>query len=640
MEMKGARRRGLAMTAAIGVLFTLLGARYWDLQVVKGAHYHALAEQDVLRRLPIPAPRGNIVTADGVTVATSQPAWSLYYLDRSRPMPKGELDTLARYLGKNPAAIARFMAHQERITYSYDPVLVDPDLTRRQITAIEENLSALPQLRIQPTPQRYYPYGSIMGNILGYVQDISPQEYAALKRYGFSANSIVGVAGLEYEYNLYLHGHGGGEYAEINRQGQLVKLLGHSVPRPGDTLHLTINWRLEETAQKALALDMHTIQTTPVGGFRDPKADQGAVIAIDPNNGDILAMASLPTYNPERLVPGTRGEAAYAATHLMSGQDQMNLAISARFSPGSIFKPIVAVAALASGVVTPSTVIFDPGYFPKNPRFHNWYAPGFGDLTITQAIALSDDTFFYTLGYLLGIQRMDHWFDLFLLNHRTHIDLPGEARDLVPSPATLQATLGVPWTYGYNLLTAIGQGIDGFTLVNLARAESAIANGGTLYWPHLVSAITTPSGRVVKQFGPVVQGHVPAPAAVFHTVHQGMEMSAQDPEPKPGIAISGTGYGAMKGIPIPVATKTGTAQVYKKANNSFFITYAPMPHPRILVIVYVKGGIWGANAGFVARAIYDQYFKLQDPTAGQLFDSTFGVNTPWPFSYHPAPKLP
>lgn len=623
MPPKRIGRRAIFMLSFVTAGFGVVAWRFWDLQVLHGAHYQALAQQDQLRQIPIPAPRGNIVTADGVDVATSKPAWSLYYLSQGTALPSAEVHELSRFLGVPAKTINTNIKKQLASQPSYDPIEIDSNLTPKQITSIEENINTLPYLRVQPTAIRSYPYDSTMGNVLGFISDNT-------------ATTDKGAAGLEYEYNNYLVGHSGGEYAEVNRQGQLVKLFGQAVPTPGDTLHLTINWNLEKTAYNALAYDMHSIQNAaPSSAAYSPTANQGGVVAINPNNGDVLAIASLPSYNPNLLLPNSTTRVSYLDRLLKDTlQPLFFIPIQGLFSPGSIFKPIMAVSGLGSGTLTPSTQIFDPGYFPKNPSFHNWFAPGFGSIDIEQALGLSDDTFFYTVGYDMGIKLMDKWFNKFLLNKLTGIDLPGEVKSIPPSPKQLQADGQGPWTYGWNLNSAIGQGIDQFSLIALARADSAIVNGGTLYKPHLVSEITSPSGKVVKKINPTVQGKLTGvPSWVYPVVRKGMEMSAQDPSIKDG--QPGTGYGALAGFPIPVASKTGTAQTTGKPNNAFFLTDGPMPHPTILIIVYIRAGLWGAHAGFVARAIYDQYFHVKDPSARQLFDSTFGKPFAWPFGYTP-----
>lgn len=638
--------RGTGRAVVLGILvvfaFAGVGARYWDLQVTQAAHYQALARQDTLRKLPVPAPRGKIVTSDGVTVATSKPSWTVYYLPigQQKTMPKSEEETLARYLKIPASQLAGLIAQHAAQAYAYQPVEIVSGLTAAQMTVLEENQSRLPHLRIQPVAQRYYPYGNLMGNILGYTQDITAQEYKALRTKGYTPTSIIGAAGLEAEYEAYLRGHAGGQFAEVNRQGQLVRLLGQVVPTPGDTVHLTINWRLEETAQRALAFTMKAMRDSRVGFSHSAGALQGAVLALDPNNGDILAMASLPSYNPNKLLPGSATRSSYYTKLHNNPMDPFNvLPVSGLFAPGSVFKPIMAVAALASKVITPATEIFDPGYFPRDHAFGNWYPRGFGWLNVEQAIGLSDDVFFYTLGYDMGIHTMDHWMKKFLLNKSTGIDFPGEATSLVPSPKLLWAESHTPWTWGWNLNTVIGQGIGQYTMVALARADAAIANGGTLYWPHLVSEITSPGGKIVKRFSPVVQGKLDLPYQIFHVVHVGMELSAQDPSIAKG--VSGTGYGALAGLPVPVASKTGTAQVISQNNyNAYFLTYGPMPHPSLLILVYIREGNWGADSGFVARAIYDQYFKIADPQAGRRFDATFGVPWKWPFSYTSSKTTP
>lgn len=627
MPPKRIGRRAIFMLSFVTASFGVVGWRFWDLQVQHASHFQSLAQQDQLRQIPIPAPRGNIVTADGVTVADSKPAWSLYYLSQGAPLPTAEVNQLARYINipakRINANIKKKLASQP----SYDPIEIDANLTPKQMTAVEENINDLPYLRIQPTAIRNYPYDSTMGNVLGFLNE-------------YTQTTDQGASGLEQQYNNYLLGKSGGEYAEVNRQGQLVKLFGKAVPTPGDTLHLTINWNLEKTAYQALAYDLYAMRhAAPGSAALSPTAEVGGVVAINPNNGNILALASLPSYNPNLLLPNTPTRTSYYQQLIKNPLKPLYqfIPIQALLAPGSIFKPIMAVAGLASGTLTPTTQIFDPGYFPKDPQFHNWYPPGFGSINVEQAIGLSDDTFFYTVGYRMGITLMDKWFHEFLLNKKTGIDLPGEVKSVPPSPTALDKSGQGPWTWGWNLNTAIGQGISQYTMIALARADSAIVNGGTLYKPHLVSQITKPNGKVVKTFKPVVQGKLKGvPSWVYPVVRKGMEMSAQSPDIKDN--MSGTGYGALAGFPIPLASKTGTAQVTNKPNNALFLTDGPMPHPKILIIVYIKSGLWGAHAGFVARAIYDQYFHVKDSSARQLFDTTYGKPFKWPFGYKPPKK--
>lgn len=626
MAMKASGRRAAYMLSFISAAFVVIGWRFWDLQIVHGAYYHVLAQDDQLRKIPLPGQRGKIVAADGVTVATSKPAWALYDLS-TQGLSLKELGRLARYLKTSRGALEKTIAASQAAQPGYEPIELDGNVSAQEMTLVDENLYRLPHIRIEPTAKRSYPFGAVMGNVLGYLKQNT-------------ATQDVGMAGLEREYNRYLSGHAGGEYAMVNRQGQRVKIIGRHVAKPGDTVHLTINWRLEETAYKALGYVMHAMRHAnhSLTAYA-PTANQGGVIAMNPNNGDILALASLPSYNPNKLVPGNPQRALYYDQLVKEPVSPFPvMPVSMPFSPGSTFKPIMSVAALMSHVVTPTTKIYDPGYFPLIPSFHSWeYPDAFGWLNIEQAIGLSDDTFFYTLGYKMGIHTMDQWMKKFLLNKPTGIDLPGSVTPPLPSPQLLEKTQHLPWTAGQNLNTVVGQGLDDFTMVSLARADAAIANGGTLYEPHLVSEITTPGGKLVKKFGTVVQGKLDVPHWVIHTVHVGMEMSAQDSDIA-HTGTSGTGYGAMAGFPIPVATKTGTAQVTGKANNAVFLTYGPMPHPNIIILVYVKGGNWGADSGFVARALYDQYFKVKDPSAKTLFDQVYGEPFAWPFGYTPSLK--
>lgn len=619
-------KRLLALALVLFVAMLGLTGRLWYLQVNRAAHYQQLAQQDYVRSLPISPPRGKIVSAGGTVLADERPSWELEYLNPGSggPMPKGESAALARLLGTTTAKLSAMVAAAEKAQPAYWPVILDPNqgLTSSQITRYEEDRVQFPDLHLLAVPQRYYPQGSLMGNFIGYLGDITAQELKQHPNQGYQYNSLFGQAGLEAQYESYLHGRPGQELVEVDRQGNFVRIFGQVPPKPGDTLHLTINWSLEKTASAALSYVMHAMQTSPArypGGPYSPKATSGVVIVLDPENGDILAIASLPSYNPGHVLPST---------------PQFNYAIQGQYAPGSIFKPIIATGALASGVVTPNTIVVDHGCFTLDCQFKNWYPPGFGPVNMEQAIEYSDDVYFYWVGYWMGIRRMDHYIALYGLNKHTGIDVPGEASSVMPTPQELQTLYHSPWTMGNSLNTVIGQGLSRYTLIGMARAEAAVANGGTVYWPHLGQSITQ-NGHVVKTIAPVVQDKTGIPAWVYNVVHRGMEMSAQLP--------GGTGYGAMAGIPMPVATKTGTAQKANgTVNNAFFTTFAPanwlsnngpLPKPQLDILVYIHDGVFGAYSGFVARAIYDQYFHLKDPAAQTLFDRVYGGHYVWPFSW-------
>ncbi|MCL8207003.1 MAG: penicillin-binding protein 2 [Actinomycetia bacterium] len=638
---KANSRRALAVGLALGAAFLAVTARLWQLQIVDRSHYVALAEQDYLRSVPVPAPRGDIVSSDGVVLAGNKPAWELEYLNpQAGPLPAKEAEAVARLLGTTPAQLARTVHREERLQLPYWPVVLDPaqPLTPAQITRYEENRQAFPDLHLVEVPVRSYPFGAMMGDILGYVDLISQQELSQYADQGYRPTSLFGQDGLEREYQAYLRGQEGQQLVEVDRQGDFVRIYGSKPAVPGDTLHLTVDAHLEEVATAALAYVMHAMQTT-TGPAHSAGATQGAVIVLDPETGAIRAMAVVPSYNPNQLLPPVSQK---TIDQITAAHEWTDLAIAGQFAPGSIFKPIIASGALASGVVTPSTQIFDPGYFPPLPTFKNWNPRGFGSVDMAKALAVSDDTYFYWVGYWMGIQRMDHYIQLYGLDGKTGIDLPGERASQMPTPAAYQRLYGTPWTWGQNLNAAIGQGISFYTLIGLARAEAAVANGGTLYQPHLVARITAPDGRVVKVFRPVVQGRTGIPASVYQVIHLGMEESAQLP--------FGTGYEAMAGIPLPVATKTGTAQKGAgQVNDAFFTSFAPAnpynqpgppPTPRLEVLVYIKDGVFGAYSGFVARAIYDQYFHLADPAAKAVFDSVYGGNFDWPFGWTGKPWQP
>lgn len=620
-------KKTLVMGFITGAVIVALGTRLAYLELERGTHYAKMQNQDVVRLLPIRAPRGNIVDSSGRVVATNKTAWSVYY-DRTKPLTTKEYQLLSIDLGVKVSALQKRIKTLNVQLPGYMPIRLKSNLSLKAFTLIEKARAELPGIRVQAEPVRYYPYNTIGGNILGYVGHITAHQYKNRKKLGYSPNSIVGQSGVEYSYQKYLRGKNGTIEAKVNRLGQLVKEYATKSPVPGNTVHLTINWHLETTAQKALQFVEKSIRHTS-GALGSPRARAGAVVVMNVHTGAILAMASNPSYNPNRFVGGISQTYynKYFRVKNPAVEPAMNYAISGLYSPGSIFKPIMALGALAAGVISPSTTIFDPGYFKIDPQFTNWYKPGFGWVNVARAIELSDDTFFYWVGYWMHLSRMQTVMRDFGLNQKTNIDLPGEVRSLIPTKSRLKAAEGIPWTWGQDLNTAIGQGIDQFTPIALLRAISAIANGGTLYWPHVVSYITNSQGKVIMRNHAKIQGHISASQADYQAVHLGMEWSAQKPR--------GTGYGAMANIPIHVATKTGTAEVppLNSAYNAFFVTYAPMPNPQIAIIVYVHRGAWGANSGWVARAIYDQYFHLQDPLATKTYDTHFGTNVKWPFGW-------
>jgi len=632
-EQKRATRRAVIMGGVLLATFLAIGGRLEDLQVAHAAHYQSLAKQDYLRTIPISAPRGEIVTSGGMVLATNQPAWEIEWMNPTQgSLPSAEAQRIATLLGESVSQINQTIKYEETHNPVSWPVVLDPTqgLTPVAITHFEENRTQYPDIHMFVTSERAYPHGSLFGNFIGYVGDITAQELKAHPNQGYHTTSLFGQSGLEEEYQSLLRGKDGQQLVEVNSQGQFIKIYGSKSPVPGDTIHLTINGHMEEVATQALAFVMHAMQTSP-GAPHSPKATRGAVIVLNPENGDILAAVSLPSYDPSSFEPASPQFIA----SLNADDGWINRVFQGQYAPGSIFKPIIAGGALASGVVTPSTTIDDKGYFPLDPSFTNWNPAGFGIVNMERAIEVSDDTYFYWVGYWMGIQRMDYWLNLYGLNGKTGIDIPGEVPSRMPTPERYQRLEGQPWTWGQNLNTVIGQGISDYTLIGLARAEAAVVNDGTLYQPHFLDYVTSPSGKVVERFKPVVQRKIPIPRADYHVIHVGMERSAQRP--------LGTGYGAMNGIPMYVGTKTGTAQKLNgTVNNAFFESFAPaesytatgpLPTPKLEVLVYVHDGVFGAYAGFVARAIYDQYFHLNDTYAKTWFDAVYGANYPWPFSW-------
>ncbi|MDA8066820.1 MAG: penicillin-binding protein 2 [Thermaerobacter sp.] len=603
-------RRAVFLGAAIALVLVLLLGRLAFMQILQGAHYKRLAEETPIEVLPIAAPRGQIVSHTGKVLVTSRIATGAFYFNMGKKPSQAEVSELATIFGQSTTKL------WSRLSRSHwginGPVPLHLDLSAREYTALEEHKNSLPGILLEPQPVRDYLMGDVGAQVFGYVGDISPQQLAAWKGQHYRQTSIVGQTGLELQYQSYLRGKPGGQEVEVNRLGHPIKLLGRKPPVPGDTLQLTISQGLQEVAYQALAKQMSYIRGT--FGAKGP-ATAGSVVVLDVHTGQVLAMVDLPSYNPnlfvQRRTPQVNREIGKI---IVSHPSRMvNRAISDAYAPGSNWKLATAVAGLASGAITPSTIIMGLPTYWRPPYPHNWLPYSTGPNNLAKAIAQSCDTFFYAVGHRTGVDAMARWAWAMGLGHPTGIDLPGETAGFVPSAAWVEQIFGHPWYPGYNYNMAIGQGFDQATVLQLADYAASIADSGVRYRPYIVQKIIAPGGQVVRQFHPQVAGRVSLPAADWAAIHRGMELETHPgPMDSSLTNIGGTAGGVFAGFPIPVAGKTGTAQT-NGPNNAFYLSYAPANNPQIAVEVNVEGGYYGVQVAPVAKAIYRYYFHLTKP---------------------------
>lgn len=617
------QRRSRYLGWGVVVFIATLVARLALLQVVDASQYARAAHENRIRLMPIVAARGSIVDRRGRVLVTSRPVFELTYFNLGKTPPPGEVKLLARILSSTPAQLDATIRAARALPY--EPIVLDSDLTPAQYSRVSTDLPELPNVTVQAAPITSYPLGDIGAQVFGYVGAVSASELKTLHDPRLTAQSIVGKTGLEAYYERYLQGTDGGREIEVDSLGQPRRVLGTIPPRPGDTLQLFMSRHLERLAYTALNYQIRHLRKT--FGSAAPASD-GAVIVMGARTGQVLAMVSTPSFNPNLFAQGIT-ESQWLRYVNNPLDPLLNRAISAAYPPGSTYKMGVAISAWWAGTLTPTEEINCPAIFPHPPYPHNWVPYSLGLITLPQAIAQSCDTFFYEVGRRTGMDRIAQGVRRLGFGRPTGIDLPGEVSGFVPTVKYERSINGGAFYPGLNYITAIGQGADLDTLVQLVDYAALLGNRGTLYRPEMVKAILSPSGKVIRRFKPVVRARIHLPAAMWDAIHLGMHgATVYNFMGPPG----GTAGAQFVGFPMEVAGKTGTAQQLHRASRAFFISFAPYHHPVLAVAVMIQGGGEGADVSPVARDIYDWYFHLQDPT------NPFWKSHPALYGIHPAAR--
>lgn len=525
--------------------------------------------------------------------------------------PAATMSALAGVLGVPEALLWKRLLHHHGMTYHsfdevatfepYGPVVLATDLTSAQMTRLAESQDRLPGLDLEAQPVRDFPYRKLGSHFFGYVGSITEDEYARLKGKGYTSNDVVGKEGLEEAYDAYLRGTPGGEQIEVNAQGQLVRRLGPVDPVPGNSLVLSIDWRIQELAERALREQLAL--TSKLRGHRLA----GAVVAIDPRDGGILALASYPNFDPNDFTNGI-GEKKYASYLNDPLRPLYNRAIAAATPTGSTFKMVTGSGAITSGVIGKNQVLYDSGAWScHGVTFRDIASGGLGSTNFEHALAASSDGYFYQLGYRLGHDRLRYWARQFGLGKPSGVDIPGEYAGNWPTNAWSMKVYGLPLEPSDVCQLAIGQGAMQATPLQMANIAAAVVNGGTLFHPHFVEAIRDPHGKITKRFDHDIIRHVPVSDEALREVRAGMDQVT-----KPW----GTAFG--EDVPgVPYGGKTGTAETDGGAgpNTTWFVAYAPSQAPKIALAVFMeRSGGYGANtAAPVARRIIAGFFHKKLP---------------------------
>lgn len=580
----------------ITLVFLILGARLFYLQIIEGGYYQAKAEGNRLRMVTMTAARGIMYDRNGQILVGSRPAYTVSIMPSGKDVAPEEVTKLAGYLNKPAAEIQKKISDNKD---GYEPIRIATDVPMDVVTNIEEHSHELPGISIDVEPLRYYPYNTMASQLFGYVGEVSEEELAEIKQENpntlVGAGTILGRSGLESMYDDVLRGVDGGKQLEVDATGRPVEVVERKNTIPGSDIHLTIDVNLQKAAEEAVRnqIDQLRAQGIPAQG--------AAVVALDPNTGAVLAMVSSPEFNPNWFSQGIT-TAQWNQLNNDKNHPFDNKVISGEYPPGSPFKIVTGVAALDLKKVTPEEQIFDSGrHWLIDKR--NAEGEALGWLDFNTALAKSDNVYFYEMGNRVGIENIDKYAKYFGLGEKTGIKLYGEAAGNLASPEYKRKVFDQDWYLGETFDAAIGQSFTLVTPIQMAVLLSQVANGGIRYQPYVVSRVDNKDGTPAEIFGPKKLGVLPVPKNVMDLVRNGL---------RDVTAEGGTAGDIFKGFPISVAGKTGTAENAHGQDHGWFVAYAPYDKPRIVVVALVEQGSFGAgSAGPIVRDILAAFFNVQ-----------------------------
>lgn len=579
-------------------IFVVLICRLVYLQIVAGDYYHSLAEGNRLRAIPIAAMRGIMYDRNGQILVGSRPSFMVTYVPTKDGMTDDELKELSQLINQPEDKLREKI---QKVKSAYVPTVLATDLTQDIVTKIEERRNELPGISVDVQPIRYYPYNEMAAQIFGYVGQIDEDDMKRLEgQEGVSNITQIGRAGLESYYDDILRGKDGGRQVEVDAAGSPVKEMERKNPVAGHNIHLTIDLNLQQAAEDAM--DKQVANGIGTHGI--------AAVAIDPNTGAVLAMASRPSFNPNWFTRGITAK-EWAQINDNPYHPMENRAIAGEYPPGSTFKLITGSAALELKKVTPDEMIFDSGrHWLVDMR--NAGGEALGWINFTEALAKSDNVYFYEMGRRVGIEKLAEYARMFGMGKKTGIALRGEASGLVASEEYKKKTFNQDWYLGDTFNSAIGQGFQLVTPLQAAMIVSEVANGGIQYRPFIVNRIDNLDGTPYKIFAPEQVGTLAVSRSTLDLIREGMRNVTEE---------SGTAGSLFAGFPIQVAGKTGTAENFGGVDHGWFVAYAPFDHPRIVVAVLVEqGGYGGVASGPIVKMMLEEFFHVGEYADGGKHD--------------------
>ena len=594
-EKRLVNKRLIACAALVLAISCALVARMYFLQVTEFDYNSTVSENNRVHVLPIPPERGFIYDRNGVLLADNQPSFNMT-LTRERAGDSAKvLDSVISILHLPEEDRAVFTKAMKQARHPFDPSTLLYELTEEQIALLAVNQYRLPGIEVEAQFVRHYPQGDHFAHSVGYVGRINEKEAKQLNPTEYRGTQSIGKTGIERFYEHALHGTVGFEEVETNAQGRVMRVLRHTDAVPGKNIVLSLDIKLQEAAEDAL-------------GDR-----RGSIIALDPKTGEVLAMVSKPSFDPNLFVTGISTK-DYSGLRDSIDKPLFNRALRGLYAPGSTIKPEVAIAGLDSGVISASTRVFDPGYFQLpnvEHKYRNWNHSGDGWVDLNAAIMRSNDTYFYDLASKLGIDRMHDYLSMFGLGQKVSLDMFEESSGLMPSREWKRSTRRQAWFPGETVILGIGQGYMQVTPLQLAQATALIANKGVWNRPHLARTIDG---------APPVDEH-PMANIVLHDpkeweqVNHAMQLVMHDAR---GIARA-----SATGAQYRIAGKSGTAQVVaikqgerynrlktaeRNRDNALFVGFAPAEDPQIVISVMIENGEAGGRvAGPVVRKVMDAW---------------------------------
>ena len=595
------RQRITGAMICVVAAFAVLLLRLIYLQVIQGDEYRLLSLNNRIRLQNIDPPRGLICDRNGYVLVDNRPSFDVHItLKDARPVDE-TISKLARYLDA-PAQELLLKISTSKGVSAYKPILLKQDIGRNALAQIEAHKYDLPGIAVNVKLRRHYLNIQDAVHLVGYLSEINPDELNSGKFTGRRRGDLIGKFGAEKTFENLLQGQRGGRQVEVNANGQIVRILKTVAAKPGQNIQLTIDYPLQKKAEMLL------------------QGVAGAAVALEPQSGRILAMASSPSFDQNYFVSGMSHE---QWDSLISNpfRPMENKAIQGEYPPGSTYKIITALAGLMEGVINENTEFFCPGYYRFGNRIYRcWQRGGHGKVDIVKALAESCDVYFYQVGELLGVDRLAWYAKAFGLGAPTGIKLDNEARGLIPTAAWKKNRTGIAWQRGETLSIAIGQGFNLATPIQMAGMMAAIANGGTRYKPMILESIRTVDNRLIYQNEPQVAGKVPVTPKVLELIRRGLwEVVNSD---------RGTARGSRL-EDIEYSGKTGTSQVISRKKNedqaeedvpahlrphAWFVAYAPSEAPKIAVAVLVEHGEHGSGAAApIAREMIKTYLRKNWP---------------------------